>query len=147
MIRAINNRNNSQFGNGLPVYTRIDHQMRYNTTKPYKDGLLVAPFAHSPTFQFKAPEMFDGSEVFRFDANDNAFGTYTVGSDDNSLIVRRPTDDGEYIYTASEGSAAAMSSSGVFYFAFRLTSDPPGEYRYYTEQWYASNCMGDPPAP
>ncbi len=142
MITAINNRNNSQFGNGLPFYTKIEHQMRYNTTRPYKDGLLVSPFNRPPTFQFKVPEFFDGT-VERFDSDDNVFGTVTIGTDDTFGIIRKPTGDGEYLYISVD-KPTGISSPGVFYLAFRLVTDPIGEYRYYSEQWIGSNCVGQP---
>ncbi len=144
MIQAINNRNNSHFGNGLPVYTKLDHQMRHNTTRPYEDGLLDCPADRIPTFQFKAPEEFIGS-VTRFDQNDNAFGAVAIGGNDTFAIIRRPTSDGQFIYTCYDATAG-VSSPGIFYLAFRLAADPPNEYRYFTEQWRALNfpCLAFP---
>lgn len=142
MPREINKRSTQLFGNGLPFYTKIEHQQRYNTAKPYRDGLLVVPFDRLPTFQFKAPELFDGS-VTRFDASDAAFGIVSVGVDSTFNIIRKQTSDGEYLYTASD-ALTSLSSPGYFYLAFRLPGDPANEYRYFSEQWHGSNCIGDP---
>ena len=120
--------------------------MRYNTSRPYKDGLLISPADRAPTFQFKVPELFDGTVLYRFDEYDNAFGLYSIGVDDTFTIIRKPTSDGEYLYTMAD-KTTTMSSPGIFYFAFRLPADPANEYRYYTEQYFGSNCISFPPLP
>ena len=144
-IESINNRNTVNFGNGLTIYTSLEHQTRYKTHRPYIDGLLKCPADRIPTFQFKCPEEFDGLIVERLEPNGSLFGLVSVGTASTNVIIRKSLSGGEFLYFAPD-KTSSLSSPGIFYLAFRLASDPPGEYRYFSEQWQALNppCLVTP---
>lgn len=132
MIQALNNRNNTQFGTGLPIYKKIDHQTRYNTTRPYYQGLLVAPPFQVPTFQVKVPENID--KVNLYDGDGNLVDNMTVGGDDTFEVIVRPMSDGEYLVIV-DANNKATSAVGIHHARLGLIADGAGVYRYWSEEF------------
>lgn len=132
MIQALNNRNNTQFGTGLPIYNNIEHQTRYNTTRPYRHGLLRVPPFYVPTLQVKVPENIDKFNLY--DSDGVLIDTLTVGGDDSFEVIVRPMSDGEYLVIV-DANGGATSTLGIAHARLGLISDGAGVYRYWSEEF------------
>ena len=132
MIQALNNRNNTQFGTGLPIYKKLDHQTRFNTTRPYRVGLLECPIQRIPTFQFKVAEDIDKVELF--DKDDNQVLVFTIGSDETFDFIKRPTSDGEFLIICCD-YPIQQTLEGVYHLRFGLVSEV-GVYRYFSDEFW-----------
>lgn len=146
MALELNRRNNDQFGTGLPIYDRIDRQQRFNTKRSYYLGLLPCPFDRVPTFQVKFPEEIDVVDVF--DATDTFFTNLSIGIDGTFDIIKQNASDGDFVYICGD-YGKGVNIQGIHYLGFRLSADPVGVYRYYSEQFegLVAPCILNNPVP
>ena len=137
MIKIINSRKETARGNGLPFYKFLTDQIRFNTTKPYYDGLTICPSERVPTFQFESE--FDFDICNRFLEDDSIFGVLPIGGDETFEIIKRPLSNGNFLYISADYSKS-LASSGVYYLAFGRSIDPVGTYLLYSEQFKGINA-------
>lgn len=144
----INKRTSANFGTGLPFFDTLNKQTRFNTKRgSYIMGFLKVPFTSFPTFQIKVADDIDTVHIF--DKDDNFFTSVNVGSDyTTDQVIKKPTSDSKFIYI-SRDQGKGVNLQGIYYIGLRVSSDPMGEYRYYSDQFegLASPCTLNNPQP